>query len=100
MSFEKGKSGNPNGRPKLTGEFKQALSESTMEALNVIRDVMNDITAKNGDRITAAKYILDKSLGINYQLFSEDDEDNAITVKIIRADNKNKKKEKKKNESE
>lgn len=87
MAFEKGKSGNPNGRPKLTEEFKQALSESTMEALNVIREVMNNPKARSFDRITAAKYVLDKSLGINYQLFEEDSEDdNQITVRIIKAD--------------
>lgn len=91
MAFEKGKSGNPNGRPVLTGEFKQALAENTMQALSVIKKIMNDETAKNFDRITAAKYILDKSLGLNYHLYSEDDvEDNSITVRIVRAD-KNKK---------
>ena len=63
MGFEKGKSGNPAGRPRVTEEFKQALSKSTMEALKVIRRVMNDPTARNFDRITAAKYVLDKSLG-------------------------------------
>lgn len=87
MAFQPGKSGNPNGRPVLSGEFKQALSESTMEALAVIREVMKNPKARNFDRITAAKYILDKSLGLNYQLFSEEDsEDNEITVRIIKAD--------------
>lgn len=87
MAFQAGKSGNPNGRPVLSGEFKQALSESTMEALAVVREVMNNPKARNFDRITAAKYILDKSLGLNYQLFSsEDTEDNSIIVRIVKAD--------------
>lgn len=93
MSFEKGKSGNPNGRPKLTEEFKSALSESTMEALSVIREVMNNPKARNFDRITAAKYVLDKSLGLNYQLFDESsEEDNEIVVRIVKADKDSKKK--------
>lgn len=97
MSFKAGKSGNPNGRPVLSGEFKQALSESTMEALAVIREVMNNPKARNFDRITAAKYILDKSLGLNFQLFSEEDtEDNSITVRIVKADGKSETEKKKK----
>lgn len=101
MSFKKGESGNPNGRPVLSGEFKQALSESTMEALTVIREVMNNPKARNFDRITAAKYILDKSLGLNYQLFSEDDaEDNSITVRIVKADSQLEKKNKTNKRSE
>ena len=89
MAFEKGKSGNPSGRPKLTEEFKNALSESTMEALDVIREVMNNPKARNFDRVMAAKYVLDKSLGLNYQLFDEStEEDNQIVVRIVKADRK------------
>lgn len=96
MAFKEGQSGNPKGRPVLSGEFKQALSESTMEALSVIREVMNNPKARNFDRITAAKYILDKSLGLNYQLFAEDEsEDNSITVRIIKADGRTEKKKQK-----
>lgn len=99
MAFKEGQSGNPKGRPVLSGEFKQALSESTMEALSVIREVMNNSKARNFDRITAAKYILDKSLGLNYQLFAEDEsEDNSITVRIVKADGSKTEKKKQKGE--
>ena len=93
MGFEKGKSGNPDGRPRITEEFKQALSKSTMEALKVIRRVMNDPTARNFDRITAAKYVLDKSLGINFYLFDSEDEgeDNELVVRIVKAKDKKEK---------
>lgn len=84
MAYKKGETGNATGRPKLSEEFKQALSDSTMEALTVIREVMANPKARNFDRITAAKYILDKSLGINYQLYeAEDDGDGELVVRIV-----------------
>ena len=86
MAFEKGKSGNPNGRPKTTEEFKRKLKEGTVDALEEILDIMSN-GEKDNDRLTAAKIVLDKALGTNYKLFENDGEveDNEITVKIINA---------------
>lgn len=86
MAFEKGKSGNPNGRPKTTEEFKRRLKEGTADALEEILDIMSN-GEKDNDRLTAAKIVLDKALGTNYKLFENDGEveDNEITVKIINA---------------
>lgn len=89
MPFVKGESGNLNGRPKTTEEFKKLLSESTVDALKVIKTIMMSPRAKDYDRITAAKYILDKSLGQNYALFDDSENDgSALTVRIIKAKRK------------
>ena len=86
MAFEKGKSGNPNGRPKTTEEFKRRLKEGTADALEEILDIMSN-GEKDNDRLAAAKIVLDKALGTNYKLFENDGEieDNEITVKIVNA---------------
>lgn len=84
--FEKGKSGNPLGRPKTTEEFKRKLKEGTGDALEEILDIMKG-AVKDSDRLAAAKIVLDKALGTNYKLFENDGEieDNEITVKIVNA---------------
>ena len=84
--FEKGKSGNPNGRPRTSEEFKKKLKQGTTEALDAILDIMQNGEFEN-NRLAAAKVILEKSLGTNYKLFENDGEveDNEITVKIVNA---------------
>ena len=84
--FEKGKSGNPNGRPRTSEEFKKKLKQGTTEALDAILDIMQNGEFEN-NRLAAAKLILEKSLGTNYKLFENDGEieDNEITVKIVNA---------------
>lgn len=84
--FEKGKSGNPAGRPKTTEEFKKKLKEGTTDALDAILDIMENGEMEN-NRLAAAKIVLEKALGANYRLFENDGEaeDNEITVKIVNA---------------
>lgn len=40
--WQKGQSGNPGGRPKLTDEFKDAIRKMTPKALKVIDQAMDD----------------------------------------------------------
>lgn len=63
--FQKGKSGNPGGRPKRTEEERQlieACRAKTPEALAVVADLMDNST-NDRVRLAAAQYIIDRGYG-------------------------------------
>lgn len=63
MPFEKGKSGNPGGRPKVVGEVQALARELTTEAVKTLRDIMRDKKAPHAARGYAANSILDRGYG-------------------------------------
>jgi Family of unknown function (DUF5681) len=63
MPFEKGKSGNPGGRPKVVGEVQALAREYTKEAVETLRDIMLDKKAPPAARVAAANSILDRGYG-------------------------------------
>ena len=89
MPFEKGKSGNPRGRPKQTKEekaqrerFRALLKESTLTALETILKIANDRYSK--DRFSACKYIIDKAYGANAAFLVDDGIDTSPLVVVVR----------------
>src|SRR6476646_7714189 len=63
MPFEKGKSGNPGGRPKVVGEVQALAREISEEAISALRDIIRDKKAPPAARCVAANSILDRGYG-------------------------------------
>jgi hypothetical protein len=66
MLFEKGKSGNPGGRPKLVKSVRKLAQQHTFKAMNALICVLDDVDAPARDRIVAAREILDRGWGKPY----------------------------------
>lgn len=64
--FEKGKSGNPTGRPKIPehiiSAFRGPMTDLSVKTLTSILDG-SDEGAKTGDRLRAAEIVLDRAWG-------------------------------------
>src|SRR5215204_7197515 len=54
---------NPGGRPKVPAEVREAAMARTVRAIEVLDEVMNDVKAPHGARMTAVEKILDRALG-------------------------------------
>lgn len=86
MPYQKGESGNRNGRPKQTSEqkeqsarFRALIKQATIPALESVIEIAGD--RRHKDRLSACRFIIEKAYGAN-AVFAADDE--PITINIIR----------------
>lgn len=61
--FQPGKSGNPNGRPKIPAEVRDLARALSVEAIETHADIMRDIGAPPAARGASANAILDRAWG-------------------------------------
>jgi hypothetical protein len=87
MPFQKGKSGNIKGRPKMTAEEKEdkeifidMLKCSTVQALERIIEIASD--NRNKDCFHANKYIIEKAYGRDMSFL--EDENKTITINLVK----------------
>ena len=62
-AFKPGQSGNPNGRPKIPPELREAAKAAAPEALQTAIDLMRDARVEPADRLRAATIVLDRAYG-------------------------------------
>src|SRR3954466_3529770 len=61
--FQKGRSGNPGGRPKVVGDMRALARSSAPEALRTLLLIMRSRRAPYTARLAAANALLDRGLG-------------------------------------
>lgn len=85
MAFEKGKSGNPGGRPKENAEVKALAREHGPAAIAKLAELMNCGNPRT--EVAAAQALLDRGYGKPAQVIAGDDELPPVQVReiVIRA---------------
>jgi hypothetical protein len=63
QGFQKGRSGNPGGRPRAVEEVQELAREHTTEAISTLHEIMRNTKAPPAARVSAANAILDRGHG-------------------------------------
>jgi hypothetical protein len=78
--FQKGRSGNPGGRPKEIGEVRDLARRQTAEALGALEAIMKDVAAPASARVAASEAILNRGWGRPTQPIGGDAEVGPIVI--------------------
>jgi len=69
--FQKGISGNPGGRPKVSGDVQELARQKSPEAITTLANIMDDEKAPPAARVAAANALLDRGYGKPTQPISQ-----------------------------
>ena len=83
MPFEKGKSGNPGGRPKADVRVRELAQAQTESAIAGLVRVLEGAESPAAARVSAAVALLDRGWGKPVQTIAGDDE-NPLVARIER----------------
>jgi hypothetical protein len=72
MTFKKGQSGNPGGKPKELKEIQLEARRMSLEALKTLETVCKSTKSPAAARVAAANAILDRAYGKPPQFISGD----------------------------
>jgi hypothetical protein len=73
VAFEKGKSGNPGGRPKADGDLRELARRKCAKMLDVLVEIAEDKKRPPAARVTAANSVIDRGYGKPPQSLADPD---------------------------
>ncbi|TAA50992.1 MULTISPECIES: DUF5681 domain-containing protein [unclassified Shinella] len=80
MPFEKGRSGNPGGRPKADARVRELAQSQTENAIATLVSVMESLKSAPAARVAAATAILDRGWGKPLQAIAGDSDSDPINL--------------------
>lgn len=72
--FQKGRSGNPGGRPREVGEVRDLARRYTPQAIEALQSIMNEQQAPASARVAAAEALLNRGWGRPTAVLANDDD--------------------------